>query len=234
MAGRPSSLLKLEASPPGTPPARDFFLRPTAEVARDLLGAWLLRRSGPRLYGARIVEVEAYLGVDDPAAHSYRGRRTARVEAMYAPGGHLYVFLVYGMHCCANLVTRERGIPEAVLLRAADPPPPASDPRLLAGPGKLCRGLAIARGHSGLDLLDDPRFGLLVDPLATGAIGTSRRIGVDYAGDAAAWPLRFFVRGSPAVSGPRALLLEDRSGSDAGAPEADGGQEESDGDQQKR
>jgi len=201
---RPSSRLALDALPSGTSPDRSFFLRSTVEVARELLGGWLLRRVGPRLHGARIVEVEAYLGVEDPAAHAFGGRRTARVEPMYAEGGHLYVFLVYGMHCCANVVTRERDRPEAVLLRAAEPPR-ALEPALLCGPGKLCRALAIGRTHSGLDLLDDRRFGLILDPVPPAAIGSSRRIGVDYAGEAAAWPLRFFVRKSAALSGPRAL-----------------------------
>ena len=204
MPSRPVKELELASRPEGTEPSRALLLGPTVEVARALLGAWLLRRVAGKLYGARIVEVEAYLGVDDPAAHSFGGRRTARVEPMYAEGGHLYVFLVYGMHCCANVVTRERGCPEAVLLRAAEAPP-GVDPKLLSGPGKLCRALAIGRGHSGADLREDRRFGLLLDPVEPGDIGTSERIGVDYAGDAAAWPLRFFVRGSPAISGPRAL-----------------------------
>ncbi len=205
MPARPSAALALAAPPAGRSPTRELLLAPTVEVARSLLGSWLLRRVGSQLYGARIVEVEAYLGVEDPAAHSFAGRRTARVEPMYAAGGHLYVFLVYGMHCCANVVTREEGRPEAVLLRAAEPPRADADAKLLSGPGKLCRALAIARGHSGLDLLTDRRLGLVLDPVAPEAVGISRRIGIDYAGDAAAWPLRFYVRGSRALSGPRAL-----------------------------
>jgi DNA-3-methyladenine glycosylase len=204
MSSRPDRALELAALPDGQAASRALLRGPTIEVARSLLGAWLLRRVAHRLYGARIVEVEAYLGVEDPAAHSYGGRRTARVEPMYADGGHLYVFLVYGMHCCANVVTRGRDRPEAVLLRAAEPPG-GDDGRLLSGPGKLCRALAIARGHSGLDLLEDSRFGLVLAPVDPARIGTSTRIGVDYAGEAAGWPLRFYVRGSPALSGPRAL-----------------------------
>lgn len=204
MSSRPGRALELAALPDGHAPSRELLRGPTIEVARSLLGAWLLRRVAGRLYGARIVEVEAYLGLEDPAAHSFGGRRTERVEPMYADGGHLYVFLVYGMHRCANVVTRERDCPEAVLLRAAEPPG-GDDRRLLSGPGKLCRALAIARGHSGLDLLGDPRFGLVLAPVEPARVGTSKRIGVEYAGEAAGWPLRFYVKGSRALSGPRAL-----------------------------
>ena len=122
--------------------ARRDFRRGTVAVARSLVGAWIARRWRGRWYGARIVETEAYLGAGDRAAHSWAGRRTPRVEPMYADGGHLYVFLVYGMHYCANVVTRREGVAEAVLLRAADGPEGA--PRLLSGPGKLC---AAPRNH---------------------------------------------------------------------------------------
>jgi DNA-3-methyladenine glycosylase len=184
-------------------PARAFYRRDTVDVAKDLLGAWLARRWRGRWYGGRIVETEAYLGIDDAAAHSWRGRRTARVEPMYRDGGHLYVFLVYGMHSCANVVTRREGIAQAVLLRAAEGPDGAPV-KLLSGPGKLCAGLGITVADSGRDLvaggpirLFRPRRRPRVE------IGVTPRIGVDYAGEAAAWPLRFFVRGSPSISGGR-------------------------------
>jgi DNA-3-methyladenine glycosylase len=184
-------------------PARAFYRRRTETVARDLLGAWIVRRWRGRWYGGRIVETEAYLGPADAAAHSWGGRRTARVEPMYMDGGHLYVFLVYGMHHCANVVTRREGDAQAVLLRAAEGPEGAP-PRLLSGPGKLCAGLGITVGDSGRDLVGAvegpirifrprrrPRLRIAVTP----------RIGVDYAGEAAAWRLRFFLRDSLAVSG---------------------------------
>jgi DNA-3-methyladenine glycosylase len=179
-------------------PPRAFYRRGTVRVARGLVGAWLARRWRGRWYGARIVETEAYLGVADRAAHSWGGRRTPRVEPMYADGGHLYVFLVYGMHFCANVVTRPAGVPEAVLLRAAEGGGGAPA-RLLAGPGKLCSALGITTGDSGKDLLGGD-LRIFVVPRRRRRIGISPRIGIDYAGDAKDWPLRFFDLDSAAVS----------------------------------
>lgn len=183
-------------------PPRRFFRGDTVAVARALVGAYLARRWRGRWYGARIVETEAYLGAPDRAAHSWAGRRTARVEPMYADGGHLYVFLVYGMHYCANVVTRREGIAQAVLLRAAEAPGGVS-PRLLSGPGKLCAALGITTCDSGLDLLGGGPVRILRRRSRRPAIGVSPRIGVNYAGEAKEWPLRFYDRRSPAVSGPR-------------------------------
>jgi DNA-3-methyladenine glycosylase len=199
MSARPDSCLRL-IDLPGAPAPREFYLRDTRRVARELLNAWLVRRVGRQFYGARLTEVEAYLGVDDPAAHSYRGRKTPRVAPMYLAGGHLYVFLVYGLHRCANVVTREEGTPQAVLLRAAGRD--GVDPRLLAGPGKLCRALAIDVAHSALDVVGSDRFAIYPDPLPARRIVASPRIGVDYAGDAARWPLRFCLAGAPSLSRP--------------------------------
>ena len=180
-------------------PPRSFFRRGTVVVARALVGAWIARRWRGRWYGGRIVETEAYLGVEDRAAHSWAGRRTARVEPMYADGGHLYVFLVYGMHNCANVVTREEGIPEAVLLRAAQGPAGAPA-RLMGGPGKLCAALGITTADSGLDLLSEERIRIFLPRTRRPRIEVSSRVGVDYAGEASQWPLRFFDRDSGAVS----------------------------------
>jgi DNA-3-methyladenine glycosylase len=184
-------------------PPRSFYRRDTRRVARDLLGAWIARRHRGRWYGGRIVETEAYLGLADAAAHSWKGRRTARVEPMYADGGTLYVFLVYGMHHCANVVTRREGIAQAVLLRAAEGPPGAP-PRILSGPGKLCAALGITLRDSGRDLASAGSIRIFRRPrLRRPSVGVSPRIGVDYAGEAAGWPLRFFLPDSPAVSGHR-------------------------------
>jgi len=185
---------------------REFFRLDTIQVARAIVGAWFARRHENHWHGARIVETEAYLGSADAAAHSWRGRRTPRVEPMYMDGGHLYVFLVYGMHHCANVVTRPAGIAEAVLLRAAEAPG-RTFPKLLSGPGKLCAALGITTEHSGIDLLSNGDLRLFKSPGEKPNIGVSRRIGVDYAGDAAEWPMRFFDLDSQAVSGPSRLKI---------------------------
>jgi DNA-3-methyladenine glycosylase len=183
---------------------RSFYRKNTIFVARHLIGAWLVRKFENRWYGARIVETEAYLGSKDPAAHTHAGRHTPRVEPMYMDGGHLYVFLVYGMHHCMNVVTRRDGIAEAVLLRAAEGP--AGTPAaLLRGPGKLSRGLGITVASSGADLLSSTELRLLHDGTLCNTISRTRRIGVDYAGSAAEWRLRFFDTNSAAVSGPTSL-----------------------------
>jgi DNA-3-methyladenine glycosylase len=180
---------------------RDFFRNDTVTVAQAIIGAWFARRHSNQWYGARVVETEAYLGAVDAAAHSWRGRRTPRVEPMYQDGGHLYVFFVYGMHSCANVVTRPPGMPEAVLLRAAEGPEgtPAS---LMSGPGKLCAALGITVAASGVDLLSGGDLRLFQGNVKSIDIGVSKRIGVEYAGEAADWPLRFFDKKSSAVSGP--------------------------------
>ncbi len=183
-----------------TRPRRAFFRQDTERVARDLLGGWIARRWRGRWYGARIVETEAYLGPADRAAHSWGGRRTARVEPMYADGGHLYVYFVYGMHHCVNVVTRREGVAEAVLLRAAETGNGLAE-RLLSGPAKLCAALGITTRVSGEDLLGGGPVRIFRRRGRRPHIGVSPRIGVGYAGEAARWPLRFFDAESPAVSG---------------------------------
>jgi DNA-3-methyladenine glycosylase len=186
--------------------SRDFFRMDTASVAREIIGAWLARRHRNQWYGARIVETEAYLGSKDAAAHSWQGRRTPRVEPMYLDGGHLYVFFVYGMHHCANVVTQPAGIAEAVLLRAAEGPG-GTPAKLLSGPGRLCKALGITAASSGMDLLSTGNLRIFRNSRGNVDIGASKRIGIDYAGEAADWVLRFFDRNSSSVSGPARLNL---------------------------
>ena len=181
---------------------RAFFRRDTVIVAKDLIGAWFARRYRGAWYGGRIVETEAYLGPGDAAAHSWKGRRTPRVEPMYGDGGLLYVFFVYGMHYCANVVTRRAGDPQAVLLRAAEGPAGAPA-RLMSGPARLCAALGVTKAASGFDLVRSERFRIFLRVGRRAAIGVSPRVGVDYAGEAAGWPLRFFDAKSAAVSGKR-------------------------------
>ncbi len=124
---------------------------------------------------------------------------------MYLDGGHLYVFLVYGMHSCANVVTGPAGVAEAVLLRAAEGPE-GTPPKFLSGPGRLCAALGITVAASGIDLLSGGDLRLFQGQQRN--IGISKRIGVEYAGEAADWPLRFFDKDSAAVSGPLRLRTD--------------------------
>ncbi len=182
------------------------------EVARDLLGALLIRVLPEGLVAVRLTEVEAYLGVEDPAAHTYRGRRTPRNASMWGEGGRLYVYFTYGMHYCANVVTRRAGEPEAVLLRGGV----AVTGRELVharrggrddlfGPAKLCQGLGIDRTFDGAVLTPESGLWLARDhwSAASGAPVELPRVGVGYAGEAATWPLRFVlpVACAPGVGG---------------------------------
>lgn len=178
-----------------------FYLRDTALVARELIGKRLVRIwRGKRLSGV-IVETEAYLGAIDRAAHSYGGRATPRVRSMYLAGGSAYVFQVYGMHFCVNAVTREEGEPQAVLIRALAPDPGLGTGARTDGPGRLCAALRIDKRLDGESLQGPIMF---IEQASGGPakedVGTGPRIGVDYAGDHAAWPLRFFWRGNPWLS----------------------------------
>jgi DNA-3-methyladenine glycosylase len=151
---------------------------------------------------SRVVEVEAYLGERDAASHARRGP-TPRAAIMFGPPGFLYVYLVYGMHHCMNVVTETDGVAGAVLLRAAAPVDEApAAPRVLAGPGKLCAGLGITRRDNGLDLVAGAGLYLADDGAPRPRRAASARIGVAYAGAWAARKLRFFVAGSPCVSRP--------------------------------
>jgi DNA-3-methyladenine glycosylase len=182
---------------------RSFYLRPTIEVAKALLGAVVVhgRTSG------RIVETEAYLGIGDGAAHTARGI-TPRTSVIFGPPGHAYVYLIYGMYECLNLVSEPDGIAGCVLIRALEPldgitlmqrrrPAAHRIEDLANGPGKLTRALAIGRKHNGVDVT---RGSLLVcAPSVPEAIdiGTSRRIGITQSADL---PLRFFIRENRFVS----------------------------------
>lgn len=198
------------------PLGRSFYFRPTLRVARDLLGKVVVHTTADGRAAGRIVEVEAYRGPIDRAAHSAGGRRTPRIESMYGPPGHAYVYFVYGMHHCVNVVTRAAGVPEAVLIRALEPVagldlmrvrrglPTGPEWRLCRGPGSVCRALGLTRVHDGSDLVTGPLQILDAPPVAAVRVTRTPRIGVDYAGADAARPWRFLVVGSRAVSGPRA------------------------------
>jgi DNA-3-methyladenine glycosylase len=175
-----------------------FFDQSTLGVARALIGVRLFHDDGRSVRGGRIVETEAYLGPKDLAAHSSRGR-TARTEVMYGPPGHAYVYFIYGFWNCLNVVTGAVGVPQAVLLRALEPLGTLREPSW--GPGLLCRALGIDRRLNGADLRGRQLW-LELPPAATvpPRIARSTRIGVDYAGDWAQRPWRFFDRDSAYVS----------------------------------
>ena len=189
---------------------RDFYRRSTLTVARELLGQRLVKiLDGQRLSGL-IVEVEAYIGEDDAACHAACGR-TPRNEAMYGSPGHAYVYFIYGMHHCLNVVTEEEGFPAAVLIRALEPLEGLEimrryrsgrpDRELTNGPAKLCQALAIDRGFNGVDLctgevlfIEEGRM------VAQEEVGTSPRIGIKADELAMSVPWRFYLQGNAFVS----------------------------------
>jgi DNA-3-methyladenine glycosylase len=184
---------------------RAFFGRDAREVARELLYKLIIRRTAAgELLAGRVVEVEAYLGAGDPASHAARGE-TARNAPMFGPPGFAYVYLIYGMWSCLNVVTGPAGAPAAVLLRAAAPLPPspfAGDIRAASGPGRLCRAFAVDTRLNREDLVSGAALWLADDGAQPEEIVAAPRVGVDYAGPAAEWPWRFLVARHPAVSKP--------------------------------
>lgn len=178
---------------------RSFFDRDAGQVARDLLGLWIVRRTAEAIRIGRIVETEAYLGPHDRASHSSRGC-TPRNRSMFGPPGHAYVYRIYGLHHCLNAVTEAEGRGSAVLLRALEPIEGFDAAINTRGPGLLCRALSVDRSFDGVDLLGDELF--VATPPNPVPVGIVRRprIGVDYAGIWARRLLRFYVRGSPWIS----------------------------------
>lgn len=177
--------------------ARRFYQRDAETVARDLLGMVLVRLDGQVRRAGRIVETEAYLGPHDLASHSSRGL-TRRNAVMFGPPGHAYIYLIYGVHHCLNIVTGRPGDGAAVLLRALEPLENIED--RTQGPGLLCRALGLDLRHNGLDLLGGELFLERPRRRSTLPIVASPRVGVGYAGDWASRPLRFREDGNPYVS----------------------------------
>ena len=194
---------------------QNFYLQDTVTVARGLLGCVLWRRIGRTSLAARIVETEAYLGANDPASHARRGLRSARNASMYLHGGHAYVYFTYGMHWCLNVVTQEADVAEAVLLRAVEPirgiesmrrnrPKAKRDLDLTNGPGKICMAMAIDRKLDGESLDGQTLYITKRDcEVSDDDIVVTPRVGIEGSGEAAAWPLRFFLRGNRYVSAYR-------------------------------
>jgi len=188
-----------------------FFRRPAEVVARDLLGATIVSDLGGCRTSGMIIETEAYLGVDDPASHAYRGRRHARNESLYGPPGSWYVYRAYGIHWCANLVCDGPGPGGAVLLRAMLPAEGVATMRrrrggvrdrdLGNGPGKLCQALSISNALDGRPMRDSAVL-MVGATRETHAVQVTARIGIT---KAAEWPLRFLIEpaGPPPAGLPR-------------------------------
>lgn len=197
---------------------REFFQQDTLTVCRELLGSTLYSvRDGVTTAG-RIVEAEAYCGPEDLGAHTSGGRRTARNEAMFGEKGRVYIYLIYGMHWCVNVVCGPVDKPQACLIRALEPmvgldvmrdrlgvTERAKDHELCRGPGKLCKAMGLARDAYGADLRGNDVFLIPGEILPEIQVGYSPRIGIDYAREYKDLPWRMYVRGSKAVSGPARL-----------------------------
>jgi len=176
---------------------RAFYDRPTDLVARELLGLWIVRNIDGKLRIGRIVETEAYLGPHDLASHSSKGC-TLRNRSMFGPPGHAYVYLIYGIHHCLNVVTEPEGHGAAVLIRALEPIQGIE--ANTRGPGLACRALQVDRSLDGADLRGDSLFLTKPEAPAPFRVERSRRIGVDYAGAWARRLLRFHIRGNSWIS----------------------------------
>lgn len=198
---------------------REFFFEDTLTVAKELLGCRLSvlnskvnisSFSGSSVYVKPedlkacgiICETEGYLGFSDKACHSYKANKNGRTNIMYGKGGFAYIYLVYGLHHCFNVVTQGEGIPEAVLIRALQPKD-GEDIRKFSGPGKLCKSAGITRADYGADLCAESDTNIIItkpDNYAPPQITVAKRIGVDYSGEAADYLYRFYITDSKSVS----------------------------------
>ncbi len=186
---------------------REFYLRNGLEVAKDLIGKKLVHNSPEGLTSGIIVETEAYMGAIDAAAHSYKGL-TERTKIQYGVGGYAYVYLIYGMYACFNVVANIEEIPECVLIRALQPIDGIELMKirrkknnlrdLCSGPGKLTQAMGITKNHYGKDLCDDEIF--IEEKIFNPTITATKRINVDYAGDAANYLWRFIFNDSEFIS----------------------------------
>ena len=185
------------------------------QIAQQLIGTIIITQFNEQITSGRIVETEAYIGLTDRASHSYNGKRTARNEHMYAQAGTTYVYICYGMHHLFNVVINKKNIPDAVLIRAIEPinglaymlkrtGKPTLNNTLTKGPGNVSKALGIDKIHSGKNLTEANsaitivQDGFILEPQA---LGISKRIGVESAGEAANYPYRFYIKGNKNVSG---------------------------------
>ncbi len=185
---------------------KEFYFQKTIIVAKKLLGCYLVRNYKNNILLGKIVETEAYLGLKDPACHSYKGK-TERCSVMFGEGGHFYVYFIYGFYHCLNVVTERKGVPEAVLIRALEPIEGIEimkklrkgKKNLTSGPGVLCEAFKIDKNFNGHPAWEKPLQ--IFKPLNQDfKIIQKERVGVEYAGNAKDWKLRFFIKDNPFVS----------------------------------
>jgi len=220
---------------------RKFYTRSTLTVAKELLGKYLIRPIRPRPFSekggangakkivtkkmiGKIVETEAYIGPEDKASHAYQGKITPRNKTEYLEGGHIYIYLCYGMYWQLNITTAKAGQPECVLIRALEPLNGQKRiknyelgiKKLTNGPGKLCRWIKLDKSFDGEDLTRSKRIWLedrsdsLPAQIKKGRIVAAKRIGIDYAGKWAKKPWRFYLRDNPFVSRMAGLVIRNR------------------------
>ncbi|WP_026476103.1 DNA-3-methyladenine glycosylase [Alkaliphilus transvaalensis] len=198
--------------------SRGFYNRPTLDVAKELLGKFIVLNTGDSRLVSKIVETEAYIGKIDKAAHCYNNKKTPRTEVMFGKPGIAYVYLIYGMYHCLNIVTEEEGEAAAVLIRAVEPIEGLEEMisnrykksigeikrkeliNLTSGPGKLCIAMGITKKYNGEDLWGEELFLTEETSPAKMDIVTSKRINIDYAEEAIDFPWRFYIKDNPYVS----------------------------------
>ncbi|MGY0372596.1 DNA-3-methyladenine glycosylase [Clostridium sp. JNZ J1-5] len=196
---------------------REFYTRNVLEVAKDLLGKYLVYEDNDSKLIGKIVEVEAYMGPEDKAAHSYGGKVTERTKVMYKEGGYVYIFIIYGMYYCMNVVAAGENEPQAVLIRGLEPIEGIETmclnrykknckdmnnyqrKNLTNGPGKLCKAMNITKELNGEDLCGDKIY-ILDNNDSDFNIVSSKRIGIDYAEEARDYLWRFYIENNKFVS----------------------------------
>lgn len=178
---------------------REFYETDVVTLAKNLLGKTIHIKIDDKVHQYRIVETESYCGLTDKASHAYLNKRTKRTEVMFDHGGILYVYLIYGMYYCLNIVANQKEIPQAVLIRAIEPLTPNANLKT-NGPGKICRALKIDKTFNGLDLVSSDIMYITDDGLIREEIVVTTRINIDYAEEARDFPWRFYLKDNPYVS----------------------------------
>ncbi len=192
---------------------REFYNRDAHVVARELLGKVLVRKTDEGIVKGRIVEVEVYKGTEesmDFACHGFPMKRTKRTEVMFGEAGHAYIYLIYGMYSCLNIICNEQNVPECVLIRALEPIDGISTMQsrrkqeklyaLCSGPGKLCQAFGLTKNENGMDLCGEELYVEQKEVRHTFEIAESKRINIDYAGEAKEFLWRYTIANHPYLS----------------------------------